>query len=274
MFLVRNFTEKKTIETDEEPAEYTNLKQEIENEWKNVSQWNLNLYNEEMKRVDDAFTTEQISRSNLEKLIVDINSNALIAIDKTLPKMMKASAWDAAKINTEMAGIDSVAKVPALAEKDEVVRSKTVYKLYYETKDWINKTNNSSVSTYYNGSVSSWTNFNSIVSNTESQASKFKNSKYYKEYLANKLDKSLSEAVSHVKGLRNSYYSEIAQSIIRHYPIEDWDNYSDPLGAFQRAQSDLNTAANKLKSEDSKAIETVNTYKSKFNRSKPTVSSK
>lgn len=272
MFLVRSLTHVSKGTTEEQQAVYTELSHEFETDWKDISQWDPSLYSEEMKKADDSYTSEEISLDNKEKLIVEINSNALLAIDKTLPQLMKASTWDAAKIDTEMAGIDSIAKCPELANKEEVVRSKFVYKLYHEVKNWAEKTINSSVASYYHGSATSWTNFNSIVSDAESHVSKLKNSKYYNEYLANKFDTSLTDALNHVKGLRSAYYDAVAKSIIAHYPIQDWQAYSNPLEEFQRVQNELNQAANKLKSEDSKAVTIVNEYKSKFNRSKPEVS--
>ena len=274
MLLVKNMTKISGGGTEEDQQVFTELKEEIEKDWKDMLQWNLSLYNEEMKKVTNAYSTEDISQRNLENLKTLIASNALVAIDKTLPKLMKAPQWDSEKINYEMGGIDSVAKIPALEGKEEVVRSRAVYSLYHQTSDWVGKTMRSGVGSYYTGSVTLWTNFNSIVSQTESRASQFRNSKYFKEFLSNKLDKSLANAVGHVTGLRQKYYDAVAQSIIRHYRIEDWSDYSDPLATFQRVQNDLTKTATKLKSENATAASAVDRYKLEFNKSRPKENSK
>lgn len=258
-----NSTNKSDIEVDPiAEAHYQKLSNKLKNDWEQITTWDNTLFESQLKESEDEYGLNKIEESQRDNLFKLIHSYALDAVSESLVDLYKSTKYNDSGVKHNLNGLTVISKHSDYSKNEKIILMRDIDKTYRDILSFINTIKNSSSSRYTSQmefvasseNKVSWYSFSSLKSDDVNRRDRWRDNKYYKEYLINNVDlkDGLNSIPSYVEVHRNSYYKAVEDKIKNRFKNKP------------RVTGDYSQRAYNLKKEYSDSTITYEQYQNKL----------
>lgn len=191
---------------------------EYEEEWANAPAWDADLLDSHHSTAARLRNSRDISSAAYDKLVRNINNDALARLEVLLTRDFKLSEVPESKVAHNMEGIKTLKG--NVTDENTVKKMEDVYNTFNRTKAFVNKKYyGTSFSNGLTSTCESWTSFDSHLQSELRKRDDLKNAPLFKEFFANNtmLNSGLNTTSERVETARNDYYRLLHDRIVEQY---------------------------------------------------------